>query len=74
MPRRGSRPSSSVRRVLTTRGGFGERFVASWNELVELVEDDAMMMHREEARALVQIPDGHHGPRAHLLHHEAMTI
>jgi hypothetical protein len=29
-----------VRRVLTTRGGFGERFVASWNERVELVEDD----------------------------------
>jgi hypothetical protein len=40
-----------VRRVLTTRGGFGERFVASWNERVELVEDDDASSGGARARA-----------------------
>jgi hypothetical protein len=39
MLRHGSSPSSSVS-VDDGRGRLGERFVASWNERVELVEDD----------------------------------
>jgi hypothetical protein len=37
--RHGSSPSNSVS-VDDGRGGLGERFVASWNERVGLVEDD----------------------------------
>jgi hypothetical protein len=39
-PRRASSPSSSVRSVDNARRRLGERFVASWNECVELVEED----------------------------------